>query len=795
MINNFFIFFFVCLFFNSYTSANEFKFESGKIDILDNGNLIVAIDAKAVSIDESIEIKAQKFNYKKNLDLLEAINGSALIKSDNIKIDFTEMEVDQKNLIISTKKKTIIYDLNNNLSLETEEINFNRNEKVLLSEKKSILKDASGNIFETDYFHFDISKDILKIKNSVLKDTKDNIVNIKLGYINTKSNKLFGKDIEINLNNETFNKKNEPRLKGNSIVYDNDIVELTKGVFTTCKKRDKCPPWQLSANKITHNKKKQIVHYDSALLKVYDLPIFYFPKFFHPDPTVKRKSGFLIPALNNSMNSTNYVNLPYFHVISESKDLTFSPRFYSTDKFLLQTEYRQVTADSSSISDFGIFNEKNQDSKNHFFYNLDKTLEFDYFDETNFKLKIEKTSNDTYLRAQAIDSKIINSYGILENSVNLNMYSDDLFVDANFEIFENLDKNKSDRYEYILPRIQVTKNIDNKTMLDGNFSFKTNNVIKNYQTNIFEKININDLIFDSTPKVSKKGFYNNYEFILKNANTDSQHSGNYKQDENYYFGGLFQYNSSLPLTKENENFQNILKPKMAIKVSPKHTKDKSSSFTRLDVNNIYEVNRLASSDSLEGGASITIGNEFTRINKKTSLENLSLKLANNIRFEENLDLPKTNQVGLKTSNLFGEISFNPNQFFKTKYNFSKKNNFDDATYESITAEFNINKFKTSFDYINENDTQQDKTSYLLSELNFNINDSNDVYFSTRENKEKKLTEYYNLVYQYKNDCLAASVEYSKNYYDDRDIKPAENIFLKLTIMPFGQIASTPDLKK
>ena len=128
-------------------------------------------------------------------------------------------------------------------------------------------------------------------------------------------------------------------------------------------------------------------------------------------------------------------------------------------------------------------------------------------------------------------------------------------------------------------------------------------------------------------------------------------------------------------------------------------------------------------------------------------------------------------------------------------NFSKKNNFDDATYESITTEFNINKFKTSFDYVNENDTQQEKTSYLLSELNFNINESNDIYFSTRENKEKKLTEYYNLIYQYKNDCLAASVEYSKNYYDDRDIKPEESVFLKLTIMPFGQIASTPDLKK
>ena len=51
------------------------------------------------------------------------------------------------------------------------------------------------------------------------------------------------------------------------------------------------------------------------------------------------------------------------------------------------------------------------------------------------------------------------------------------------------------------------------------------------------------------------------------------------------------------------------------------------------------------------------------------------------------------------------------------------------------------------------------------------------------------------MYQYKNDCLAASIEYNKNYYEDRDIKPEENIFLKLTIIPFGEVASTPNLKE
>ena len=72
--------------------------------------------------------------------------------------------------------------------------------------------------------------------------------------------------------------------------------------------------------------------------------------------------------------------------------------------------------------------------------------------------------------------------------------------------------------------------------------------------------------------------------------------------------------------------------------------------------------------------------------------------------------------------------------------------------------------------------------------------SNNIKFSTRENKSSNLTEYYNLIYEYKNDCLAASIEYNKDYYDDRDIKPEENIFLKLTIIPFGE-TSSPNLKE
>ena len=85
--------------------------------------------------------------------------------------------------------------------------------------------------------------------------------------------------------------------------------------------------WSISANKIAHDKNKKQLIYDDAVLRIYDFPVAYFPKFFHPDPTVERQSGFLKPQINSSNILGDSVYVPYFHVISENKDLTFQPTF------------------------------------------------------------------------------------------------------------------------------------------------------------------------------------------------------------------------------------------------------------------------------------------------------------------------------------------------------------------------------------------------------------------------------------------------------------------------------------
>ena len=205
--------------------------------------------------------------------------------------------------------------------------------------------------------------------------------------------------------------------------------------------------------------------------------------------------------------------------------------------------------------------------------------------------------------------------------------------------------------------------------------------------------------------------------MIRNTNTDNKNSS-YKNHESVYLSSIFQYNSSLPLIKDNNEFQKILKPKLTFKIAPTHTKDERNSENKIDISNVYSINRAGDNNSTEGGISLAYGSDYSIFDKNKSSEIFNFKVANNLRFEKNDDLPKKNQIGEKTSNIFSEITFSPNEFFTTNYNSSIRNNLKDKNYENLITEFKINNFVTTFDYLNENNTNaknsyiQNKTSYF-----------------------------------------------------------------------------------
>ncbi len=776
--------------FQNLSLSQGFNFKGSELEILEGGKLILANQGKAISNDNNFEISSEKFEYLKDENILKSSgNGVVLINSEKLKIKYDNAIFDQNNFTFDATGNVEILELNESFVIKNNKISYNQRDNIVNSDNTTRIEDKFGNTYFVDSFTFEINQNLIKVKNLVTKDRQNNIFKSSLAYFNTKSGKVFGKDMSAKLSESLID--NNFRIKGNSVIIEDNFSEITKGVFTTCKKRDGCPPWQLSAKKIKHDKEKREISYDDAILKLYDVPVAYFPKFFHPDPTVKRRTGFLVPSIKNSSNFGNYLNTPFFYALAENKDFTFMPRFYLDDKILMQTEYRQKNLKSDHIADFSFFTEKNGSSKRHFFYEYKKDLIVRKFDTSDVNLKLQTISNDTYIKSNKLKSDLNKDNNILENSIKLDLYSNDLSINLSSTVFENLDKNKSDRFEYILPKLELTKNLGNSNFLNGNFVLKSKSLIKNYDTNVYEKHNINDIFFNSNPKINKYGFFNNYEFLLRNSNTDNKNSS-FKNKQNLFFSGILQYNSTLPLIKENDTYQNILKPRLSVRVAPDHTKNDRNSVRKIDFNNIYSLTRTTDDQSIEGGISATYGLNYTFTDKLKNNEIFNIKLANNVRLNENDDLSNTSQIGEKTSNFFSEIEYNPNEFISTKYISSLKNNLSDISQENFVSTFKVNNFVTTFDYLNENNTVE-KTSFLSNETTFLVNNSSSFSFSTRKNKTKDLTEYYKFMYQYKNDCLAASIEYNKDFYTDRDVKPDEAILLKLSIIPFAE-ASSPNLR-
>ena len=778
-----FIIFFQIFFINKLYSK-DVQFNATEIEVLEEGDLTIAYNGSAIIKDDNISIEGSTIRYFKNKSLLIVNNGNIKRINDNFVISSEIIEYDIERSNLNFKNNVKIDDKINNIKINSEEINYDILNKKIESESKSEITDVVGNNYLVNQFEYNIEDEIIKLIDLDVIDNNGNTFAIDMAFLDLEKKELIAKDVSLDFK-ISKDSENEPRLKGKSFVSNDQNTIVKKGTFTFCKKREKCPPWEMSAEEIKHDKKKKTINYKNASLKIYDKKVFYFPKFFHPDPTVDRQSGFLIPRIQDNSTTGLSFNLPYFIALAENKDITLSPRFFAEDKLLIQSEYRQKNKNSDHSIDFSQYVSSGENSKSHLFYNFNKDYENDYFDEVELDFKVEQVSDETYLKAYKIESPIINDTSNLTNSISVNLFDESTSINTNLEVYEDLAKQDSDKYEYV-PNFSFSK------VLNESFTLNSKGYYKNYDTNITEKVLINNFEFQSAPKFFNNGLTSEKKFLLKNVNSSASKSKKFKNESSFNLVPTFQVNYLLPLLKENSKLRNTLTPKISLRISTPHTRDVHKTDRKIDYNNIYDLDRIRMDDTNEGGVALTYGYEHSIIEKSTSEEKIKFGFANNLRFDENRDLPGNSNLGDEVSDFVGVFNYKPNTNLKFDYNFSLKNNLSEKNYELYGFEFFLKNLSTKFEYLNENNSKL-KTSYLKNETQFNFNDTNSLIFETRENKEKSFTEFYNLIYQYKNDCLTAAIEYNKEYYNDQDLKPTENLFLKLSIMPFGGF-NTPNLR-
>ena len=124
-----------------------------------------------------------------------------------------------------------------------------------------------------------------------------------------------------------------------------EVTTFNQGVYTACEpckdNPEKPPFWQIKASRIIWDGKKKTVRFEQSRLEFFGLPIAYFPYFEIADPTVKRKSGFLIPGFTYKTALGFGVKVPYYFALSPHYDLTVSETGYTKQGFLTEAEWRQ----------------------------------------------------------------------------------------------------------------------------------------------------------------------------------------------------------------------------------------------------------------------------------------------------------------------------------------------------------------------------------------------------------------------------------------------------------------------
>lgn len=204
------------------------------------------------------------------------------------------------------------------------------------------------------------------------------------------------------------------RLAANSAKrVDGQKMIFRQAVYSPCNvcKLDptKMPLWQLKADKVIHSKTDQLLIYHHARLEMGGIPVFYMPYFRHPDPTVKRKTGFLMPTYGSSSDLGVIASAPFYYVIAPNRDLTLVPIITTKQGPVMVAEYRHrftdgdITASTSYTQTRNLKNPpKGSSLPKGDRWHIFTQGRFDLNDEHVATFDINKASDTTYLRRYPI---------------------------------------------------------------------------------------------------------------------------------------------------------------------------------------------------------------------------------------------------------------------------------------------------------------------------------------------------------------------------------------------------------
>lgn len=696
--------------------------------------------------------------------------------------------------------------------ISSDKIIYNKKTQQLSTFGNSKFIDEKGGTLFAESFEYNLEKKIISAEKKVkFIDKEKNTYYFSKLNADDKFDEIIGFDINADLNKQNlksgdkFNEFIEPRFSGKSASIKNNITIVKDARFTTCKKTnetDGCAYWNLNAGELIHDKEQKKITYKNASLDLNNVPVLYLPYFAHPDPTVKRESGFLPPTLANlggDIGST--MKIPYFYPVSQSADFTVSPVYYFKQHPLLLGEYREKFK-NGDISLEGGFTQgykevtttKTDGSRHHLYGNLNLIFSDKILDQTILNAKVQQVNNPTYLRVNKINSTndgfkknlIKEDDTKLTNEINLNSFGKTENLNIKAATYRDISVTKnSDQYSYLLPELSYSKyNLFNDNNLTLNSIFKSQNTNTNQNKSTF----INNLDY------STQDFYNNnlgigYKFLTKINNIN--YYSDYKtpnQNLNSQINPVVGFDTSLPFAKINKDTEQYIIPRILTRYAPGKMTNSTTNDTTLNTDNIFSMNRMNSDELIEKDLSFNLGADWIWQEKKTNNkepEKATISVGQVLKLNKDLDMPTKSSLQKSNSDIVSKINYLSPKNFDVTLKSTFDNQLNHVYYNDFTFKKNFTSSEVNFNFYEKN-SHVGNERYAKANLTSYITDSTKLKIESDRNLKTDLTNSHKLGIENENECIKYGFYLQKNYSSDKDLKPATSVYFGVTLLPFGE---------
>ena len=587
---------------------------------------------------------------------------------------------------------------------------------------------------------------------------------------------------------------------------------LRKAVYSPCElcaeDPTKAPLWQIKADRIVHDQEEKTIAYEDATFELFGLPVAYTPYFEHPDPTVKRKSGFLSPTVGGSGSLGTTFQLPYFWAISEDKDLTIEPIFTTKQSVVAAGQYRQLLRQGSlDIGGSATIADRDRGDgtidENDFRGHIDATGRFDINDTWRWGFDLNRATDDTYLRLYNFSNdRTLTTAAFAEG------FRGRTYMSVNNYLYQGLrDNDDLATTPLILPKLDYNF-VGEPGEAGGVYSFDLNmQAIHREDGRESRRISaiggwelpftspIGD-IYRLRASVEADGYWvDDFDPQLP-ATVDPGATG-----DEFLTGRVFPQLSLLwryPWVSNLDGWTQMIEPVVqgvaapSTAMNPGEIPNEDSLGFEFDDTNLFSLNRFPGLDRVDPGSRVDYGLKWNVVTPGGLTS--SAFVGQSYRLKEDENFRPGSGLEDNLSDFVGRLTLNPSDYIDLSYRFRLDKEDLDRQRSELDVLLGPPALNLQLNYLDTGVVQSGDDVAGREELTVAVRSKLSEYWSAFVAHRRNLLTDDSLSTEagvsYQDECFLIDVIAQRSFFSDREIEPEDSIFLRIGLKHLGQFGTS-----